>query len=276
MPQVLPCRMKVKQYVDDRPHRPGLVDEARKLYNAMSFKVIRDGWGFNTFITVTAKYLGLTSHSEFAALIPMMNKAIAGWLRARPKLSARYHLKGRVDHSYIFVLERSEYKHGLHFHMLCSVPVALRKEFYVFLRDWWELQAGLAVPTNAVDVRYSDSAAWFRHYDNQVRKFRYMIKTVREDVFTFDQDGCKQLAVEFMKPWLSHGVRPDLLPIRTRQIYGISRDIDTKARQKWGQEVGWQFVSKFDQRRFSELYSGSEIPAWHARLNGEADWWTLL
>ena len=188
MPQVLPCRMKVKQYVDDRPHRPGLVDEARKLYNAMSFKVIRDGWGFNTFITVTAKYLGLTSHSEFAALIPMMNKAIAGWLRARPKLSARYHLKGRVDHSYIFVLERSEYKHGLHFHMLCSVPVALRKEFYVFLRDWWELQAGLAVPTNAVDVRYSDSAAWFRHYDNQVRKFRYMIKTVREDVFTFDQD----------------------------------------------------------------------------------------
>lgn len=275
MPNVLPCRMKVRQYVDGREHSGELRDEARKLYNAMSFKVLRDGWGFNTFITVTAKYLGLTSHAEFAALIPVMNKAVAGWLKARPKRTARFHLKVETKHSYIFVLERSGYRHGLHFHLLCSIPVALREEFRAFLVDWWEGQASLAVPTNAVDVQYSDSWGRPEHYTNQAVKFRYMIKTVREDTYAFDWEGRKRFAIEFMKPRLSYGERPDTLPIRTRQIYGISRDLDTKARRAWSEEVGWAFVSKFDQRRLDELYSGSEVAAWHARFIEEPEWWRL-
>ncbi|MDG4670987.1 hypothetical protein P9A16_07620 [Shinella sp. 838] len=275
LPVVLPCRMKVRQYIDGRVHSGELLDEARKLYNAMSFKVLRDGWGFNTFITVTAKYLGLTSHAEFAALIPVMNKAVAGWLKARPKRSARFRMTEEANHSYIFVLERSGYTHGLHVHLLCSIPAALRKEFRAFLVDWWEEQAGLAVPTNAVDVQYSDSWGRPEHYSNQAWKFRYMVKTVREDAYAFDNEGRKRLAVEFMKPWLPHGERPDILPVRTRQVYGISRDLDRKARQKWGEEVGWTFVSKFDQRRLDELYSGSEVAAWHARVIDEPDWWQL-
>ncbi|ANH03179.1 hypothetical protein shn_03405 [Shinella sp. HZN7] len=275
MPDTLPCRKKVRQYVDGRAYSGELRDEARKLYNAMSFKVLRDGWGFNTFITVTAKYLGLTSHAEFATLIPVMNKAVAGWLKARPKRSARFHMTEETNHSYIFVLERSGYTHGLHFHMLCTVPVDLRDEFRVFLADWWEQQSGLAAPKNAVDVKYSNSWGRPEHYANQALKFRYTIKTVPEDFWVFDHEGRKQYAVEFMKPWLPHGERPDILPIRTRQIYGISRDLDTKARQKWGEEVGWTFVSKFDQRRLDELYSGSEVQAWQARLINEPDWWEL-
>lgn len=275
LPVVLPCRMKVRQYVDGRAHSGALLDEARKLYNAMSFKVLRDGWGFNTFITVTAKYLGLTSHAEFAALIPVMNKAVAGWLKARPKRSARFHLAEETKHSYIFVLERSGYTHGLHVHLLCSIPAALRKEFRAFLVDWWEAQAGLAVPTNAVNVQYSHSGGRGRHYANQAVKFRYMIKTVQEDAHAFDHKGRKRLAVNFMKPWLRHGERPETLSVQTRQIYGISRDLDTKARQKWGEEVGWTFVSKFDQRRLDELYSGSEIAAWVARFMDAPDWWQL-
>ena len=275
LPVVLPCRMKVRQYVDRRAHSGELLDEARKLYNAMSFKVLRDGWGFNTFITVTAKYLGLTSHAEFAALIPVMNKAVAGWLKARPKGSARFRMTEETNHSYIFVLERNGYTHGLHVHLLCSIPTALRTEFRAFLVDWWEGQAGLAVPTNAVDVQYSDSWGRPEHYSNQAWKFRYMVKTVREDAYAFDDAGRKRLAVEFMKPWLRHGERPDILPVRTRQVYGISRDLDTKARQKWGEEVGWTFVSKFDQRRLDDLYSGSEVAAWHARFIDEPEWWRL-
>lgn len=275
LPVVLPCRMKVRQYVDGRAHSGELLDEARKLYNAMSFKVLRDGWGFNTFITVTAKYLGLTSHAEFAALIPVMNKAVAGWLKARPKRSARFRMTEEMNHSYIFVLERSGYTHGLHAHLLCSIPATLRKEFRAFLVDWWEGQAGLAVPTNAVNVQYSDSWGRPEHYTNQAWKFRYMVKAVREDAYAFDEEGRKRLAVEFMKPWLRHGERPDILPVRTRQIYGISRDLDTKARQKWGEEVGWTFISKFDQRRLDELYSGSEVAAWHARFIDEPEWWRL-
>lgn len=275
LPVLLPCRMKMREYVDGRAHSGELLDEARKLYNAMSFKVLRDGWGFNTFITVTAKYLGLTSHAEFAALIPVMNKAVAGWLKARPKGSARFRMTEETNHSYIFVLERSGYTHGLHVHLLCSIPTALRKEFRAFLVDWWERQAGLAVPTNAVDVQYSDSWGRPEHYSNQAWKFRYMVKTVREDAYAFDDEGRKRLAVEFMKPWLRHGERPDILPVRTRQVYGISRDLDTKARQKWGEEVGWTFVSKFDQRRLDELYSGSEVAAWHARVIDEPEWWQL-
>lgn len=273
LPVVLPCRMKVRQYVDGRAHSGELLDEARKLYNAMSFKVLRDGWGFNTFITVTAQYLGLTSHAEFAALIPVMNKAVAGWLQARPKRTARFHLTGETKHSYIFVLERSGYRHGLHFHLLCSIPVELREEFRAFLADWWEGQAGLAVPTNAVDVQYSESWGRPEHYTNQAWKFRYMVKTVRDDAYAFDDEGRKRLAVEFMRPWWRHGERPDILPIRARQVYGMSRDLDTKARQKWGEEVGWTFVSKFDQRRLDELYSGSEVAAWHARMIDEPEWW---
>jgi hypothetical protein len=275
VPDTLPCRMKVRQYIDGRAHSGELRDEARKLYNAMSFKVLRDGWGFNTFITVTAKYLGLTSHAEFATLIPVMNKALAGWLKARPKRSARFHMTEETNHSYIFVLERSGYTHGLHFHMLCTVPVDLRDEFRVSLADWWEQQSGLAAPTNAVDVKYSDSWGRPEHYANQALKFRYTIKTVPEDYWVIDQKGRKRYAVEFMKPWLRHGARPDILPIRARQIYGISRDLDTKARQKWGEEVGWTFVSKFDQRRLDELYSGSEVQAWQARFINEPEWWKL-
>lgn len=274
-PVVLPCRMKVRQYVDGRAHSGELLDEARKLYNAMSFKVLRDGWGFNTFITVTAKYLGLTSHAEFAAFIPVMSKAVAGWLKARPKRSARFHLAEDANHSYIFVLERSGYTHGLHVHLLCSIPAALRKEFRAFLVDWWERQARLAVPTNAVNVQYSNSGGRDRHYLNQAVKFRYMIKTVQEDAYAFDHEGRKRFAVDFMKPWLRDGERPEILPVRTRQIYGISRDLDTKARQKWGEEVGWTFVSKFDQRRLDELYSGSEVAAWVARFMDAPDWWQL-
>lgn len=274
-PEVLPCRMKVKHFVDGRAHSGELQDEARKLYNAMSFKVLRDGWGFNTFITVTAKYLGLTSHAEFAALMPVMNKAVADWLKARPKRSARFGMTEETNHSYIFVLERSGYTHGLHVHLLCSIPVALRKEFRAFLVDWWDEQAGLAVPTNAVNVQYSHSGGRDRHYANQAVKFRYLIKTVREDAHAFDLEGRKRLAVDFMKPWLRHGERPDILPVRTRQIYGISRDLDTKARQKWGEKVGWTFVSKFDQRRLDELYSGSEVTAWVARFLDAPNWWQL-
>jgi hypothetical protein len=273
MPAVLPSKMKVKQHVDGRAHSGGLGDETRKLYNAMSYKVLRDGWGFNAFITVTAKYLGLFSHAEFAEMIPEMNKAIAGWLQARPKRSARYFLTEPADHSYIFVLERSGYRHGLHFHMMCSIPVALRKEFHAYLRDWWENRACLAVPTNAVDVRYSDSGSRSKHYTNQAIKFRYLIKTVQQHAYAFDRDGERCWAVDFMMPWWPRFGRPDTLPIRTRQIYGISRDLNMKARREWGQKVGWNFVSKIDQRRLSEIYSGSEIPAWQARFVGEPGWW---
>lgn len=275
MPDVLPCRMKVRHYGDGRAHSGELLDGARKLYNAMSFKVLRDGWGFNTFVTITAKYLGLTSHAEFAELMPVMNKAVAGWLRARPKRSARFRITEETNHSYIFVLERSGYTHGLHVHLLCSIPATIRKEFRTFLVDWWERQAGLAVPTNAVNVQYTQSGCRDRHYANQTVKFRYIIKTVREDAHVFDRECRERLAVDFMKPWLRHGERPDILPIRTRQIFGISRDLNTKARRKWGEEVGWTFVSKFDQRRLDELYSGSEVAAWHARVIDEPEWWQL-
>ena len=273
MPEVLPCRMTVKSYVDGRPHSGELGDEARRLYDAMSFKALRDGWGFNTFVTVTAQYLGFESHAEFAAMIPAMNKAMAGWLKASPKRSARFYQDESSNHSYIYVLERSGFRHGLHFHMMCTVPVKLRKEFRCFLADWWERQACLAVPSNAVDVKYSQSGGRDRQFDNQAIKFRYMIKTVREDVYTYDKEGRKRLAAEFMKPWRPNGVRPDILPIRTRQIYGISRDLDVKARRDWAEEVGWFFVSKLGQGRLDELYSGSEISAWHARFIGAPHWW---
>jgi hypothetical protein len=273
MPVVLPCRMKVKQYVDGRVHREGLGDEARKLYNAMSFKVLRDGRGFNTFVTVTAWYLGLTRHAEFGELISVMNKAIAGWLKARPKRTARFHLTEEVEHSYIYVLERSGYEHGLHFHLLCSIPPSVRKEFRTFLADWWEAQAGLDVPTNAVHVQGFDGGGPVGHYVRQSIKFRYIMKTIRPGVVCFDQESRQRYAIEFMKPWFRRGVRPDLLPIRTRQLYGISRDLDVQARKVWGEEVGWTYLSKADQGRFDELYNGSEVAAWQARFIDEPDWW---
>lgn len=43
-----------------------------------------------------------------------------------------------------------------------------------------------------------------RHYANQAVKFRYLIKTVREDAHAFDREGRKRLAVDFMKPWWRH------------------------------------------------------------------------
>lgn len=256
---ILPSKKQVRTGSEIRS-RPGMLqDEARLLYNAMSFKVWSDGRGFDTLISVSARYLGITSHAEFAALIPEMNKAIKAWLangcdKTRQRYSRRCRPVPKQDHWYIYVVERG-YRHGLHIHELCMVPRELQTAFRVFLKGWWEGQAGMAVPENAVHVKFARSANAYAQYERHQFLFRYMIKTINPDLVARHRDGSFRPAVEVMKPLWRFGLKPDFLPIACRQLYGISRNLDRAAQAEAG------FRSKFDQGRLGELYDGSEVRA---------------
>lgn len=60
-------------------------------------------------------------------------------------------------HQYIYVLERG-WKHGLHVHEMCVVPPELQADFRLFLKNWWEMKACMAIPKKcgAREVRAFD------------------------------------------------------------------------------------------------------------------------
>ncbi len=231
--------------------------EVRLLYNAFSFKTWQNGRGFDTLITVSAWHLGITNHAEFASLIPSMNKAIKEWLangKDRPRYRRARSCRSieSVDHQYIYTLERG-YRHGLHFHELCVVPPELQAHFRLFVRNWWEMKACMAISENAVNVKFAHSSRPNRQYERQQFWFRYIIKTMNPDLAVRKCDGSLLSMVDVMKPLWRWGRKPEILPIACPQLYGIGRNLDQAAQKRTG------FRSKFDAGRFDEIYDGSEV-----------------
>lgn len=249
-----------------KPRWGMLHTEVRLLYNALSFKTWQNGRGFDTLITVSASYLGMTDDAEFAALLPSMNKAIHEWLangsdRPRYRRGRSYRPVKSTLHQYIYVLERG-WQHGLHVHELCVVPPQLQAEFRLFLTNWWQMQACLAIPKNAVNVKFAHSTNPRRQYERQQFWFRYLIKTMNPHLAVRDNRGVYRSMVDIMKPLWRWRMKPEILPVGCAQLYGISRSLD-KAEQK---RVG--FRSKFDAGLFEELYDGSEVKAGLIRAIG--------
>ena len=238
--------------------RPGMLHaEVRLLYNALSFKTWQNGRGFDTMITVSASYLGITDHAEFGALLPKMNKAIQEWLangsdKRRYRRGRSYRPVESTLHQYIYVLERG-WKHGLHVHELCVVPPELQADFRLFLTNWWETKACMAIPQNAVNVKFAHSTNARRQYEKQEFWFRYLIKTMNPDLGVRDKCGIYRPMVAVMKPLWRRGMKPEILPIGCPQLYGIAMSLNKAEQQKVG------FRSKFDAGRLDELYDGSEV-----------------
>lgn len=266
MPKVLPCKMKPRVPKPVGPRLPMLRDEVRRLYNAASFKTWQNGWGFNTHISITARAMGFTDHAEFAALIPEMNKELQRWLgngrnKERERLSRRCRPIDGQQHSYVYVVEYG-YRHGLHAHELCVVPKELKKPFEQKVRDWWELKAGMALPDEAIHVRYAHKGSAYEQHRLQVIWFRYLIKSMAPGMLVRDCNGRVRAAEEVFKPWRKHTLG---IPIGVPQLFGISRNLDRGAQAEAG------FRSKFARGCVDELYDSSEVTSGLMRAFGLTD-----
>ncbi|CCF18057.1 protein of unknown function [Pseudorhizobium banfieldiae] len=257
------CSMPVATGKHARHRWTLLVDEPRRLYNAMSFLTWQTGLYFNVHVTLTASSLGFADCKEFLTLMPHWHKELNRCLFDGSRKAARPDRQGgrahrvsrcdlvRVDHPHYWmgVVEYAR-DHGVHMHVLCVVPKYAVKAFEEKTWSWWRLKSPGIAQANGIAFRTRHPSSAERRYDRQVELFRYIIKTTGENVVMRGQKDPIYTAREIFKPYPN-----DCTPVRIEagQLCGITHRLNEAEQKRAG------FVSRYDDGRFEEIYSGWEV-----------------
>ncbi len=258
-------------YVSQRRSRPRLtllVDEPRRLYNAMSFLTCQTGLCFNAHVTLTASSLGFDNYAHFLALMPHWHKEMNrclfdGWSRAaeqNPRGGRTFRVLRldlmRVEHPHYWVAG-VEYARdqGVHVHVLCVVPKQSAKAFEEKTWSWWRKKSPGEAQANGIAFRIRHPLVAKGRYERQVELLRYVVKSTDERAIILGRKRTIVTARQIFRPYPN-----DCTPVQIEagQLCGITHRLSEAEQKRAG------FVSRFDDGRFEEIYSGWEI--------GEPEW----
>ena len=257
------CNMQVATEKHSRQRWTLLVDEPRRLYNAMSFLTWQTGLYFNAHVTLTASSLGFADYRKFLALMPHWHKEMNRCLfDGRHKAAERDRQGGRarrvnrrdlvrVDHPHYW-MGGVEYARdqGVHVHVLCVVPKYAVKAFEEKTWSWWRMKSPGMAQANGIAFRTRHPLVAEGRYERQVELFRYIIKTTAENAIMRGQKDPIYTAREIFKP---HPNDCTPVQIEAGQLCGITHRLSEAEQQLAG------FMSRCDDGRFEEIYSGWEI-----------------
>jgi len=239
--------------------------EVPRLYQAMSFMNWRYGVMFNCHVVLTFKLMGFADHRTPVSLMASWNQAMKRWLAVGPdKPRARWKKRARAgaasEHLWMYAVEHGR-DQGLHAHELCVVPREQVAAFTAYAKAWWERAAGMKLPEEAVYVRHRRVGDEEKGYRRQVGWFRYVVKTLGNEVTITDHEGRlhngRQIFGLKDAYWESS-------PVEVPRLAGVCRALSRK------EQVAAGFVSRWDEGRLEELFTGWEFEARRERLERDA------
>lgn len=257
------CNFPVSMKNHSRRRWTLLVDEPRRLYNAMSFLTWQTGLYFNAHVTLTASCLGFADYREFLVLMPHWHKEMNrclfdGWHKAaeRDRQGGRAHRVSRRDfvrvdhpHYWMGVVEYAR-DQGVHMHVLCVVPKYAVKAFEEKTWSWWRMKSPGMVQANGIAFRIKHPSHARGRYERQVELFRYVVKTTDEHAIMRGQKDSIWTARQIFRPYPN-----DCTPVQIEagQLCGITHRLNEAEQKLAG------FESRYADGRFDEVYSGWEI-----------------
>lgn len=237
--------------------------DVRKVYDAMSYAMWKDGIVMNAHLIIVWSMMGLSPVEGDAVLGKYLHKA-QKWLRVGNKPRQRRVAKARVGSElrYIWVHENDRNR-GFHSHVLLRVPKGIRADFEIWSRKSLAAMTGKPFPWEAFklvpggDKTEEDAIKcawmWFRYLSKQLQpeaKIRWRDSEARIQEVS---------AREVVRPW--HIRESPALPLK--KLTGVSHNIGE------GNQRNDQFVSWWGAYQFDQFYSGHEMFEWRHRVEYE-------
>jgi hypothetical protein len=224
----------------------------------------RDGVLFDTHVVLAFGLMGFADHRTPVSLMAEWNQAMKRWLAVGPhKPRARWKKRARAgaasQHWWIYTVESSK-ERGVHAHELCVVPRIQVGAFREYARSWWERAAGMKLPKEAVFVRHMRVRNERRGHMVQTIWFKYVCKSLTDLATVTDDEGRLRNGREVFglgEPRSEGDV------IEAPRLAGVCRALSRKEQRASG------FMSRWDEGRFEELFSGWELSARRERLEAE-------
>lgn len=260
-PMVNPFWPVVTQRASNRPMRPAYLtkNEVRKVYNAMSYAMWKDGVVMNTHLIVVWSMMGLSPVEGDAILSKYLHKA-QKWVRVGNKPRQRRVANARVGSElrYVWVHENDQ-KRGFHSHVLLRLPRSARKEFETWSRKALAEMVGKHFPWKAFRLVLS----YEKTEEGSIKRgwgwFRYLSKQLGPDekiLWRDSETGIQEaFARDVIKPWPIRKSPP--LPLK--KLADVSQNIGAGAQRKD------QYVSFWGACHFDRLYAGDELFEWRQR-----------
>lgn len=237
--------------------------EVRKIYNAMSYAMWKDGVVMNSHVIIMWSMMGLSEAKGDEILGDYLHKA-QHWCRVGTQPRQRRVVNMRVGRElrYAWVHE-NDFGRGFHSHLLLYLPDGACERFETWSREALTQMVGKPFPKEAFCLRPNRGKTERSRVQVAWTWFRYLSKQLWPDARIFWRDsktGCHEAwAREVIKPWRIR----ESPPIPLKHLTGVSQNIGK------GAQRNDRHVSRWDASLFDEFYSGNEMSEWRQRLESE-------
>lgn len=225
-----------------------LTTDVGKVYDAMSYAMLHHGVVMNMHLIVIWPMMGLTE-AEGSIILGKYLHGAQKWLSVGCKPRKRRVADARTGTEFRFVwIHENAPDRGFHSHILCHLPIALKKEFETWSRAYLAKLTGKPFPWKA--FRLVRSYAKTEH--GEVRRawswFRYISKqlSTKSGYRWYGPDGeiHESSARDIINPWPYR----KSLPVPYMKRSGVSHNIGKKRQIEDG------FVSPLSRCEFGQLY----------------------
>lgn len=264
-PMVNPFRSNAPTAASFGPMRESWLTkrEVRKVYNAMSYAMFKDGIIMNTHLIIIWSMMGLSPREANAVMDEYLNGA-RKWLRVgmRPTKRRSENPRTGVELRYVWVHENAP-ERGFHSHILIYLPRSLKEKFETWSRAYLKTLIGKHFPWKAFRLKWGYEKVENAQVARAWSWFRYLTKELHPQSMFFwineKDEHRERLLREIVKPW---PYRTNM-PVPNMKLTGVSRNIDRGRQEQDG------FVSKLSSCDFDQMYDGSELRDWCQRLEDE-------
>jgi hypothetical protein len=234
--------------------------EVRKVYNAMSYAMFKDGIIMNTHLIIIWSMMGL-SPKEGNAILGKYLHGAQKWLRVGCKPCKRRVAGARTGTELRFAwVHENAPGRGFHSHIVLHLPYGLKKDFELWSRAYLVKLTGRHFAWKAFRLRPSYEKIEGAEVARAWSWFRYLTKELHPQAkfsWIVDEREYRELPMrDIVKPW---PYRKNL-PVPNMKMTGVSHNIGE------GCQRADQFVSKLSRCDFDRLYSGDELEERRQRI----------
>lgn len=225
-----------------------LMPDVCKVYDAMAYAMLHHGVVMNMHVTIIWSMLGL-SEEEGSEILGKYLHGAQKWLRVgcKPRKRRVANARTGTELRFVWVHENAPGR-GFHSHVLCHLPVALKRGFDAWSRAYLVKLIGKHFPWKAFRLVRSYAKtengevrrawAWFRYISKQVpSNENYCWRGSSGEIFE-----CP--ARDILKPWPYR----ESLSVPYMKLAGVSHNIGKKRQTEDG------FVSPLSRCEFDRLY----------------------
>jgi hypothetical protein len=259
------AKPSVEKAASPKPQRLAYLttNEVRKIYNAMSYAMWKDGIVMNSHVIIMWSMMGLSEAEGDEILGDYLHKA-QKWCQVGTKPRQRRVANARMGGQlrYVWVHE-NDLRRGFHSHLLLYLPDGALQCFKAWSRKALVDMTGKPLPERAFYLapnrgKTEQDRVWLAW-----KWFRYLSKQLRPDAKIFWRDG----DMGIHEAWVREVIKPCRIrespPLPLKTLVNVSQNIGA------GAQRNDRYVSRWDACVFDEFYSGNEMFEWRRRVEYE-------